>query len=227
MLPFFSFYIVSFLIFGKKKNHSFFCVVVKYHEKKMSFTRPKCVPTKRDKCVSICSEAIRVSKYFIHQWFECNENEIVKDDDDEFLVLPPRTPQNKQKSQLPQVKKHKFIPSPIMMMDEKNEFRYKRNVTHAMKIEVITRQHSKCNICQKDLNETLQVDHIIDLCIGGSNDPSNLQALCLECHDRKTKESRRIARIRRQTGKDRCKKSVVYHLEEKDLSEDSVGSPYF
>ena len=46
----------------------------------------------------------------------------------------------------------------------------------------------KCNHCKKKkISEELEIDHIIPLANGGTNDYSNLQPLCIECHLKKTK----------------------------------------
>jgi len=41
-------------------------------------------------------------------------------------------------------------------------------------------------------------DHILPLALGGSDDDSNIQCLCVECHDRKTRKDfgQRAARPR-------------------------------
>ncbi len=41
-----------------------------------------------------------------------------------------------------------------------------------------------CMICSR--KASTQVDHIIPLCKGGTDERSNLQGLCDECHDEKT-----------------------------------------
>lgn len=51
-----------------------------------------------------------------------------------------------------------------------------------------SRQDWKCAECEATLRSTAQVDHIHPLHAGGSNHPSNLQVLCVECHARKTQE---------------------------------------
>jgi 5-methylcytosine-specific restriction protein A len=38
------------------------------------------------------------------------------------------------------------------------------------------------------VNNTLHIDHIVALANGGTNDIKNLQLLCVECHERKTKD---------------------------------------
>lgn len=42
----------------------------------------------------------------------------------------------------------------------------------------------------------LEVDHIVPLHLGGSNEPENLQLLCIKCHKEKT-IAERCARVRR------------------------------
>ena len=62
----------------------------------------------------------------------------------------------------------------------------KRNVTPKTKKIVASNQYWKCNICKKILDYTFEVDHIEELRYGGNNDIHNLQALCPNCHRRKT-----------------------------------------
>ncbi len=51
---------------------------------------------------------------------------------------------------------------------------------------VFKRDNYQCQSCGQTHQETnLQVDHIISLAKGGSNDISNLQTLCSHCNQRK------------------------------------------
>ena len=62
----------------------------------------------------------------------------------------------------------------------------KRNVSPKTKKIVASNQYWKCNICKKLLDFTFEVDHINELRYGGNNEIDNLQALCPNCHRRKT-----------------------------------------
>jgi 5-methylcytosine-specific restriction endonuclease McrA len=45
----------------------------------------------------------------------------------------------------------------------------------------------KCPLDKKPFDESgYEIDHIVELCNGGSNEDSNLQALCIMCHRVKT-----------------------------------------
>lgn len=66
----------------------------------------------------------------------------------------------------------------------------KRNVTGLMKKRVAASQSWKCGTCNSTLDETYEVDHRLALFNGGSNDMSNLVALCPGCHRKKTVEER-------------------------------------
>jgi len=66
----------------------------------------------------------------------------------------------------------------------------KRNVTGLMKKRVAASQSWKCGTCSSILDETYEVDHRLALFNGGSNDMSNLVALCPGCHRKKTVEER-------------------------------------
>jgi 5-methylcytosine-specific restriction endonuclease McrA len=51
---------------------------------------------------------------------------------------------------------------------------------------VYQRDNYRCQSCgQSENNTQLSIDHIIPLALGGSNDISNLQTLCLSCNRRK------------------------------------------
>ena len=69
----------------------------------------------------------------------------------------------------------------------------KRNVTGLMKKRVAASQSWKCGTCNSILDETYEVDHRVALFNGGSNDMSNLVALCPGCHRKKTVEERLAA----------------------------------
>ncbi len=62
----------------------------------------------------------------------------------------------------------------------------KRSVSETKKKYVAFNQDWKCGSCGSTLNHTFEVDHKIRLEHGGSNDASNLVALCRECHGKKT-----------------------------------------
>merc|ERR1712048_181781 len=62
----------------------------------------------------------------------------------------------------------------------------KRKVTDSMKRYVAAAQEWKCGHCRMKLPASFEIDHIVALCNGGSNERSNLVALCRNCHGEKT-----------------------------------------
>ena len=58
------------------------------------------------------------------------------------------------------------------------------------------KKKKKCNICGKSKknNEYLEIDHKIPLSKGGKTTRENLQALCHECHKKKTMEEKKNGR---------------------------------
>ena len=62
----------------------------------------------------------------------------------------------------------------------------KRNVSESKKKFIASNQKWKCTHCKQLLDNTYEVDHIIALYRGGSNELNNLEALCRNCHGKKT-----------------------------------------
>jgi hypothetical protein len=62
----------------------------------------------------------------------------------------------------------------------------KRSVSETKKKYVASMQNWKCGECQKQLPAWFEVDHTIRLDNGGTNEISNLVALCRDCHGKKT-----------------------------------------
>ena len=62
----------------------------------------------------------------------------------------------------------------------------KRSVSETKKKFVAANQNWLCNDCKRQLPAWFEVDHVIALHNGGSNEVSNLVALCRDCHGKKT-----------------------------------------
>jgi 5-methylcytosine-specific restriction enzyme A len=67
-----------------------------------------------------------------------------------------------------------------------NETKTKRSVSETKKKYIASNQDWKCKKCKNKLSAWFEVDHVIRLENGGSNEITNLEALCRECHGEKT-----------------------------------------
>ena len=85
-------------------------------------------------------------------------------------------------------KKPKYDHSIIDFVNKWNQPQKKntRAVSPLTKKIVASNQKWKCNQCGMILDYSYEVDHIIPLFKGGTNDVNNLVALCRNCHGRKT-----------------------------------------
>lgn len=61
-----------------------------------------------------------------------------------------------------------------------------RKVSNLIKKKIASSQEWKCKSCSFLFDECFEIDHIICIKDGGSNEESNLQALCPNCHRKKT-----------------------------------------
>ena len=60
------------------------------------------------------------------------------------------------------------------------------NIPQSVRKYVLQRNNYQCQSCGKKNTETkLNIDHIVALANGGSNDISNLQVLCSKCNQKK------------------------------------------
>jgi len=64
--------------------------------------------------------------------------------------------------------------------------RKKRSVSETKKKYVASKQKWNCGHCKNQLSAWFEVDHIMSLENGGTNEVDNLVALCRECHGEKT-----------------------------------------
>jgi 5-methylcytosine-specific restriction endonuclease McrA len=51
---------------------------------------------------------------------------------------------------------------------------------------ILHKQHGKCKMCDKELDEEWDLDHVQRLADGGKDVEENIAALCLTCHQEKT-----------------------------------------
>ena len=62
----------------------------------------------------------------------------------------------------------------------------KRSVSETKKKYVASEQNWRCKHCSINLPAWFEVDHVVKLEYGGSNSIDNLEALCRDCHGKKT-----------------------------------------
>ena len=74
----------------------------------------------------------------------------------------------------------------INLIKNNHSKKHKRNVSESKKKFIASNQKWKCAHCQNLLDNTYEVDHITALYKGGTNELNNLEALCRNCHGKKT-----------------------------------------
>lgn len=82
--------------------------------------------------------------------------------------------------------------------------RKREYIPRAIVQKVLERQNFRCAMCGKPLRGLhFHIDHKVPLAMGGSNSIRNLQALCPDCHAKKTREDRmKIARAKKKKKND-------------------------
>ena len=81
--------------------------------------------------------------------------------------------------------------------------RPQRRITFStsFRLSLFLKRKGLCSICSLkiDAGKAWDIDHIIPLGLGGTNEPNNLQILCKHCHHSKTSQSDipRIAKTKR------------------------------
>jgi len=83
------------------------------------------------------------------------------------------------------------IGSVIMNIIERNTNEKRNYLSKEDREQLINKYHEKCAICYLELTK-FEIDHIIPLGAGGSNEYDNLQPLCIECHQEKTREENEL-----------------------------------
>ena len=63
------------------------------------------------------------------------------------------------------------------------------NLSEEEKEEFLQSYHHECSHCQLRCDK-LEIDHILPLASGGTNEIDNLQPLCMDCHNKKTTEEK-------------------------------------
>ena len=62
----------------------------------------------------------------------------------------------------------------------------RRPIDPHVRLGVLRRDGYRCGHCFREVDRSLlEIDHIVPLSLGGTDDPSNLQTLCRTCNRRK------------------------------------------
>ena len=83
------------------------------------------------------------------------------------------------------------IGSVILKIIENSKKHERKILSEEEKNSIIKEYRSCCAICKIKITK-FEIDHIVPLSAGGSNDIDNLQPLCNDCHKQKTKEEKEL-----------------------------------
>jgi len=132
-------------------------------------------------------------KYYIHQ--QSLRNHKIKHHKTEQIIIPPilvvpsqqqmiiekmQHEINKMKEELQIIKNKKATPP----LQKSRDIRKK--ITKETRKEIVDEQENTCGKCKEKLSSCFQMDHIVGIQFGGTNEKSNLMALCCECHAKKS-----------------------------------------
>jgi 5-methylcytosine-specific restriction endonuclease McrA len=67
----------------------------------------------------------------------------------------------------------------------------RKHIKKDVRQQVVFKQGNLCGECKLALTPYFQIDHVIGLQFGGTDDESNLMALCCECHAKKSEAENR------------------------------------
>ena len=62
----------------------------------------------------------------------------------------------------------------------------RKKISKDMRQHVVNKQENACGMCKLVLTPYFEIDHIIGLQFGGTDDEANLMALCRDCHAKKS-----------------------------------------
>jgi 5-methylcytosine-specific restriction protein A len=92
---------------------------------------------------------------------------------------------------------HKVLPG--RFADRRRGSRHERGYGNAwdrLRERILTRDGGLCQPCQRAdrVTAATEVDHVVNKADGGTDDDTNLQAICRDCHRAKTAEEARRGR---------------------------------
>ena len=112
-----------------------------------------------------------------------NKKSLFQEGDNFNLAQQPQQHQQPQHQQ-PQNAREAQMAARLMASGRNNAT--KRSVSETKKKFVAAQQSWKCGHCDRQLPAWYEVDHVVRLEHGGSNNVDNLVALCRDCHGKKT-----------------------------------------
>ena len=62
----------------------------------------------------------------------------------------------------------------------------RKKISKVVRQHVVNKQENACGMCKLVLTPYFEIDHIVGLQFGGTDDETNLMALCRECHAKKS-----------------------------------------
>ena len=80
------------------------------------------------------------------------------------------------------------------------------------RFRIVHDQDFKCAICMHKIPVEFNIDHIVPLWDGGTNERSNLQGVCVACHDGKTGPETRVRCERRRARRESVMRRLATRL---------------
>lgn len=158
----------------------------KYHlarhtETKKHIDKVQNIATTKTHCCTFCNKSFSHSSSLSKHRSECKKKNTVPVSEYELAKCHFENEKKIMQTEIDALKLEKEKKQPIDMTGQYISTK-RKNINKDVRQYIVDKQENSCGECKLPLTLYFQIDHIVGLQFGGTNEETNLMALCCECH---------------------------------------------